>query len=172
LQEKIFEPSAQEKILLVVDVGPYAQHGAEEAFERMLETVASAAVRLAERGCAVGLVTNGRMTGKGSSVVSVTRNPHQLTTLLEALARVRMEPARGLIDTFRLHLRVPWGISCLYFSLEKDGTARMAREYFTQRRIPFRFFTGHPFSDSIEARGAGDSAIQGPDHDRSGEGLV
>jgi uncharacterized protein (DUF58 family) len=172
LQEKIFEPSAQEKILLVVDVGPYAQHRAEEAFERMLETVASAAVRLAERGCAVGLVTNGRMTGEGSSVVSVTRNPYQLTTLLEALARVQMEPARGLIDTFRLHLRVPWGVSCLYFTIEKDETARMAREYFAQRRVPFRFFTGHPFSDSTEARVADDPAIQGPDHDRSGEGLV
>ncbi|MCX5821726.1 MAG: DUF58 domain-containing protein [Deltaproteobacteria bacterium] len=171
LQEKIFEPSAQEKMLLVVDVGQFARHGAEEAFERMLETVASAAVRLAERGCAVGLVTNGRMTGEGSSVVSVTRNPRQLTILIEALARVRMEPARGLIDTFRLHLRVPWGVSCLYFALEKDETARMAREYFTQRRIPFLFFAGHPFSDSAEARVAGSPAIQGPDDNRAGEGL-
>jgi uncharacterized protein (DUF58 family) len=171
LQEKIFEPSAQEKMLLVVDVGSFARHGAEEAFERMLETAASAAVRLAERGCAVGLVTNGRMTGEGSSIVSVTRNPRQLTILLEALARVRMEPARGLIDTFRLHLRVPWGASCLYFALEQDETARMAREYFRQRRIPFLFFTGHPFSDSAEAHVAGGPATQGPGDHRAGEGL-
>ena len=172
LQEKIFEPSAQEKMLLVVDVGQFSRHGAEEAFERMLETVASVAVRLAERGCAVGLVTNGRMTGEGPSIVSVTRNPRQLTVLLEALARLRMEPARGLVDTFRLHLRVPWGISCLYFALKKDKTARMAREYFTQRRIPFLFFTGHPFSDSAEGRVAGGPQTQGLDDKRAGEGLV
>ena len=171
LQEKIFEPSAQEKMLLVVDVGQFSRHGAEEAFERMLETVASVAVRLAERGCAVGLITNGRMTGEGSSIVSVTRNPRQMTILLEALARVRMEPARGLIDTFRLHLRVPWGISCLYFALEKDETAQMAREYFTQRRVPFLFFAGHPFFDSAEARVAGGPATQGPDDNRAAEGL-
>jgi uncharacterized protein (DUF58 family) len=172
LQEKIFEPSAQEKMLLVVDVGPFARHGVEEAFERMLETVASVAVRLAERGCAVGLVTNGRMTGEGSSIVSVTRNPRQITVLLEALARVQMEPARGLVDTLRLHLRVPWGISCLYFSLEKDATARAVKEYFTQRRIPFLFFAGHPISDSAEARVAGSSATQGPDDHHAGEGLI
>jgi hypothetical protein len=82
-----------------------------------------------------------------------------------------MEPARGLIDTFRLHLRVPWGVSCLYFALEKDETARMAKEYFAQRRIPFLFFAGHPFSDSAEARVAGGPATQGPDDNRAGEGL-
>jgi uncharacterized protein (DUF58 family) len=171
LQEKIFEPSTQEKMLLAVDVGSFARHGAKEAFERMLETVASVAVRLARRGCAVGMVTNGRMTGEGPSIVSVTRNPRQLTTLLEVLARVRMETAQGLVDTFRLHLRVPWGVSCLYFSLEKDETARMAKEYFTQRRVPFLFFAGRPFSDSAETRVAGAPPTQGPDDHRAGEGL-
>ena len=171
LQEKIFEPSAQEKMLLVVDVGQFARHGAEAAFERMLETVASVAVRLAERGCAVGLVTNGRMTGEGSSVVSVTRNPRQLTILLDALARVRMEPDRGLIDTFRLHLRVPWGVSCLYFALEKDETARMAKEYFAQRRVPFQFFAGNTFSDSAEDRVTGGPATRRPADNRAGEGI-
>jgi len=133
--------------------------------------VASAAVRLAERGCAVGLVTNGRLTGEGSSILSVTRNPRQLTILLETLARLRMEPARDLIDTLRLHLRVPWGVSCLYFSLDKDETARTAREYFAQRRIPFLFFASHPFSDSPEARVAAGPATREPDDHRAGEGL-
>jgi uncharacterized protein (DUF58 family) len=173
LQEKIFEPSAQEKILLAFDVAPCTRRGAEEPFERMLETVASVAVRLAERGCAVGLVTNGRMTGKGSAIVSVTRNPQQITILLEALARVRRETAQDLIDTFRLRLSMPWGISCLYFSLENDETARLAREYFTQRRVPFRFFAGHPFPDSAEARvAAGGPTARGPADHRAGEEAV
>jgi uncharacterized protein (DUF58 family) len=171
LQEKIFEPSAQEKVLLVVNVGPFARHGVEEAFERMLETVASVAVRLAERGCAVGLVTNGRMTGEGSSIVSVTRNPHQLTILLEALARVTMAPARSLVDTLRLQLRAPWGVSCLYFALAKDETARTAREYFTQRQAPFLFFAGPSFFDSAEAGGADPLPTRGPEDHLAGEGL-
>jgi uncharacterized protein (DUF58 family) len=171
LQEKIFEPSAQEKILLVVDVGPSAQRGADEAFERLLEQAASVAVRLAERGCAVGLVTNGRMAGEGSAIVSVTRSPRQMTALLETLARVQREPARDLLATFRLHVRLPWGISCLYFALEKDEAVRMAREYFTQRRIPFLFFAGRPFSDSTEARTDGPLATPGRDELRAGEGL-
>jgi uncharacterized protein (DUF58 family) len=170
LQEKIFEPSAQEKILLVVDVGAFARNGAEEAFERMLETVASVAVRLAERGCAVGLVTNGRMAGEISSIVPVMRNPRQLTILLEALARMRMESSRGLIETFCLHLRIPWGVSCLYFSLDKDETARTARDYFTQRRIPFLFYSRDYRADSAAVGAAGPATIDGAGDRRDGEG--
>ena len=171
LQEKIFEPTEQEKILLVVDVGQFAQHGAEEAFERVLETVASVAVLLDERGCSVGLVTNGRMTGGGPPIVPVTRNPQQLAALLEALARLRMEPARDLIDMMRLHLRLPWGISCLYFALEKDGTARLAREYFTQDGCPFCFLPAIPFPLPQKPALHGGPAARGPDDNRAGEGL-
>ncbi|MCE5265060.1 MAG: DUF58 domain-containing protein [Deltaproteobacteria bacterium] len=164
LQEKIFEPSAQEKILLVVDVGPFARNGAEDPFERMLETVASAAVRLSERGCAVGLATNGRMTGEVSPIVPVTGNPRQISVLLEALARVRMEPARALIEILRLHLRIPWGVSCLYFSCARDETARATREYFMRRRVPFLFYADLSPTDSAEllaARGSDDPTGEG-----------
>ena len=171
LQEKIFEPSAQEKVLLVVDVGQLSRPGTEEPFERMLETAASAAVRLAGRGCAVGLITNGLMTGEGSSIVSVARNPHQITVLLETLARVRMEPARGLIDILRLHLRVAWGISCLYFSIEKDETARMAKEYFTQRRVPFQFVDVHHLCDPADTGASSCPEAGKPSDRRIREGL-
>jgi uncharacterized protein (DUF58 family) len=160
LQEKVFEPSAQEKILLVVDVGPFARLGAQEPFERLLETAASVAVRLAVRGCSMGLVTNGRMAGDGPAVLSVTRNPQQLTALLEALARVQMAPARELVDTLRLG-RLPWGITCLYFSLENDPSAQAAREYFAQRRIPFLFVAGHTLADPPEP--GRDGSPEGPE---------
>ncbi len=150
LQEKIFAPSTQEKVLLAVDVGPFAVQKAEEAFERMIETAASVAVRLAARGSAVGLATNGRMTGDYPSILSVTRNPRQLSALLEALARIRMEPDQDLVDKLRLHLKAPSGVTCLYFSLAEDETAVRARHYFTGRRIPFLFFAGRTFSGSTE----------------------
>ncbi|MCG6538187.1 MAG: DUF58 domain-containing protein, partial [Syntrophales bacterium LBB04] len=151
LQEKIFEPTEQEKILLVIDVGRFRQHRAEEDFERALETVASLAVWLDERGCALGLVTNGAMTGEGSPVLPVTRSPQQLTGLLETFARMRMEPVRDLIDMMRLHVRLPWGLSCFYFTLEEDDVANAAREYFTHRRIPVLLFVSRSFSVSGEA---------------------
>lgn len=150
LQEKIFEPSSQEKILLVVDVAPFSSEGAEEPFERMLERAASAALRLAGRGCAVGLATNGRMTGEGPAFISATRNPRQLTALLEALARVSREPAGGIVEALRL-CRLPPGISCLYFSLENDDAVRPAREYFGQRRIPFAVAAGAAVSKGAAA---------------------
>jgi uncharacterized protein (DUF58 family) len=139
LQEKLFEPSAQEKVLLVVDCTPFAAPGAREAFEALLSTVASAAVQLFARGCAVGLAANGRMTGPVSPVLSVSRAPQQLTALLERLARLKPEPARGLIDQLRLTPSWPGGISCLYFSRERDEILQQVSDYFAQRRIPLRF---------------------------------
>ena len=150
LQEKIFEPTAQEKMLLVVDVGEFAQQKAEAEFEHALETVASVAVWLDEQGCAVGLVTNGVMTGGGPPIVPVTRNPQQLTALLEALARLQMEPAQNLIDMIRHHVGLPWGMSCLYFTLAEDSGARAVREYFTHRRTPIVLFVSRPVSTSRE----------------------
>jgi uncharacterized protein (DUF58 family) len=170
LQEKIFEPTEQEKILLVVDVGQFAQYNAEEEFERALEAVASVAVLLDERDCSVGLVTNGVMTGGGPPILPVMRNPQQLTALLEALARLQMEPARNLIDTMRLHVRLPWGISCLYFALQEDGAAEDARQFLTHRRIPVLFFVSRVFSASGEARFTHGGAVRSLDEIRVGEG--
>jgi uncharacterized protein (DUF58 family) len=170
LQEKIFEPTEQEKILLVIDVGQFAQRESEEEFERVLEAVASVAVLLDERGCSVGLVTNGAMAGGGPPILPVTRNPQQLTALLEALARLRMEPALDLIEMMRRHLRLPWGISCIYFALEEDGVVRAAREFFTHRRIPVLFFISRPFSGSGETRLTHGGAVHSLDELRAREG--
>ena len=170
LQEKIFEPSEQEKILLVVDVGQFALRKAEEEFERALETVASMAVLLDQRGCSVGLVTNGATAGGGPPILPVARNPQQLTALLEALARLRMEAFRDLMDTMRLDLRLPWGISCLYFALEEGGAAEAAREFLVRRRIPVLFFVSRVLSASGGARFARRDAVHTLDEILIGEG--
>jgi uncharacterized protein (DUF58 family) len=162
LQEKIFEPSEQEKILLIVDVGQFAQHGAKEEFERALEVVASVALLLDERGCSVGLVTNGAMKGGGPTMLPVTRNLGQPAALLEALARLQMEPACDLIDTMRLQLRLYWGISCCYFTLGDDGATLAAREFFRHRKMPVLFFVNRTFSASERTpftRGGGSRSL-------------
>jgi len=140
LQEKVFESTEQEKILLVVDVEQFAKAGAEEEFEDTLEVIASIAVRLVRRGSAVGLLTNGITLGI-SPVVSISRSPRQLSDILEALARLRMEPGEALIDMLR-KVEIPWGTSCLYFTLKEDPTTDVVRAHFKRRKtsvLPFTF---------------------------------
>jgi len=144
LQEKVFEPSEQEKVLLVVDVDQFASHKAEEEFENTLEIVASLAVRMDKRGYALGLVTNGAMVGGGPAIVPIARNRQQLPAILEVLARLQMESKGDLIDTLRRGLEVHWGMSCVHFSYEKDGTVVAAEQYFKHRKTPVMFFVCQP----------------------------
>lgn len=172
LQEKIFEPSAQEKILLAVDVAPFARSGKTDAFEEMLETAASTAVRLSVRGCAVGLITNGRITGQASPAVAIARSPNQPAVILETLARLRMETSCGILELLQHHLGVASGISCLYFSLDGDETVRLARKYARSRRIPFCFVPGGSSDDSRKTALPGEGAISGGAQDNAGEETV
>jgi uncharacterized protein (DUF58 family) len=140
LQEKVFEPSEQEKILIVIETDQFARHGARDEFEDALEVVASVVLWLDQQGCATGLVTNGGMTGGYSPIVPIRRNQGQLPSLLEALARLRMEPADALLELLRHGPGLPWGTSCLYFALDDGGVARAAREHFNYRNAPTLFF--------------------------------
>ena len=58
VQEKVFEPSFQEKVLFIVQVDGFIAYGNGEPFERTLEVVASLSVRLQDDGHPVGLATN------------------------------------------------------------------------------------------------------------------
>jgi len=136
LQEKVFEPSEQEKVLLAVEVSLFSKHNAEEGFEHTLEVVASLAVRLDQQGFAVGLVTNGAVAGGGPPVVPIARNPGQLPAILEALARLRMDAKWDLIALLRDALKLPWGVSCVHFSYEDDARTRHTEGYLLQRKVP------------------------------------
>ncbi len=169
LQQKIFEPSEQEKILLVVDVDRFAEHKAEEEFERTLEIVASLAVKLARRGDAVGLVTNGTVVGDGPAAVPVARSSSQLSALLEVLARLRMELKGNAVDTLRQGVEGSWGISCVLFSYEEGKTLAALREYFRHRRAPVTFFVWRPGLTSAGDRFTARQGVQGPNDLRMGE---
>jgi uncharacterized protein (DUF58 family) len=151
LQEKVFEPSEQEKVLLVVEVDQFAQHNAEEGFERTLEAVASLALRLDQKGFAVGLVTNGIVVGGGPTILPIARNPQQLPALLEVLARLRMAAKGNLADTLYRGLELSWGMSCVHFSYEEGMTALATEGYFSHRKIPVVFVVCQPRTISREA---------------------
>jgi uncharacterized protein (DUF58 family) len=152
MQEKVFEPTEQEKVLLVVDVDQFASHQAEEEFESTLEIVASLAVRMDKRGYALGLVTNGAIVGGGPAIVPIARNRQQLPAILEILARLQMESKGDLIDTLRRGLGIHWGMSCVHFSYEEDKTVLAAEQYFKHRKTPVMFFVCHPRLPSREDR--------------------
>jgi uncharacterized protein (DUF58 family) len=152
LQQKVFEPTEKEKILLVVDVDQFAENKAEEEFEQTLEIVASLAVRLDKRGDAVGLLTNGAVVGDGPAVAPVTRNSSQVPAILEVLARLQMKPRGEAIGTLRRGLEGCWGMSCVYFSYEEGEMVAVLREYFRHRKTPVTFFVWQPCLTSREDR--------------------
>lgn len=138
LQEKVFEPSEQEKVLLTFEVSQFEKANASEYFERTLEVVGSLAVQSYQRGYAVGLVTNGMVKG-GPSFVSMGRSPQQLASILEILARLKMKTDANLLDSLGPILELPWGLSAVHFSYTHDEGTQATGEYFSHRRIPMIF---------------------------------
>jgi uncharacterized protein (DUF58 family) len=145
LQEKVFEPTQQEKVLLVVDVRQFLQSREHDAFERMLEVVASLTALLDRQGCGVGLLVNGAVRG-GSPFIAITRSPRQVAAILETLARLEREPAAGVVDMLNA-VDIPWGTSCVYFAFKEDGETAIAREYLGRRNIPVLFLTAETVSN-------------------------
>ena len=135
LQEKVFEPSEQEKLLLAVEVSQFDKYNASESFERTLEMVGSLAAQSYQRGYALGLVTNGVVKG-GSSILSMGRGPQQLPSILEILARLKMRADGNLADTLCQNLELQWNVSCVYFSYEHDDVTLATAQYFSLRKIP------------------------------------
>ncbi len=138
LQEKVFEPSEQEKLLLAVELSQFERDNASESFERTLEVVGSLAVQSHQRGYALGLVTNGVVEG-GPSILPMGRSPQQLPSILEILARLKMRANGRLVDTLYRTLELPWGMSCVHFSYEQEEGTLVTAQYFSRRRIPMIF---------------------------------
>jgi uncharacterized protein (DUF58 family) len=145
LQEKAFEPSEQLKALLVVDVDQFAKKNAAKEFEHTLEAVASLAVQFDQRGYAMGFVTNGVVQG-GSTILSIARNPQQLSSILEVLARLQMRVKENLVDTLHRGLELMWGVSCIHFSYEEDIKTLAIEGYFSHRKTPMVFVVCRPRS--------------------------
>jgi uncharacterized protein (DUF58 family) len=96
LQEKVFEPSEREKILIALEVGAFEKSKVTDAFERTLEMIASLAVRMEGRGYAVGLAANGKLKGGGLSIVPPAQGSGRLAAILESFFS-----AAWLADLFR-----------------------------------------------------------------------
>jgi uncharacterized protein (DUF58 family) len=136
LQEKICEPAAQEKVLLIIDVDCFCRHQAHLDFEKTLEVAGSLAVDLDRDGIAVGLATNAGLRGGGSSIVPIGRGGQQITRILETLARLRITPACNLRQLLMRRLRLPYGTTIINLAYDLEPSGSDLSAFFQRRRQP------------------------------------
>ncbi len=137
LQEKVFEPSEQGKIILVLDVHSFEKELDVEAFENTLEVIAALCRRFDQMGLAIGLFTNGAIKGVGVSRIPAGRGTHQLTAILETLGRIQMR-SQGSIASILKQFNGPYrGASWAYFCYQSDETAADVHTYCKACNTPF-----------------------------------
>jgi uncharacterized protein (DUF58 family) len=136
LQEKVCEPAEQEKVLLLICTEGFAEDENGEAFERGLEVVASLAIEFDRMRYAVGLATNGHLTGGGRALLPVTRNRNQLSEILESLARLEAMPRENLEGMLQRGLNLPWGVTAVGLVYRQDAGSGAMQAYFKRRNIP------------------------------------
>ena len=136
LQEKVFEPTEQEKVFFVALAEDFEKEQAFAEFEQVLEAITSIAAILDERGIATGFATDASMDGRGAFYRSVRKDPGHLSAVLEMLARMRMERGRDVLEALRNNRGMPFGVTCMCFSYRMGNASRSVAEYFLGRRIP------------------------------------
>jgi len=158
LQEKMFEPTGQEKTLFLVDVAGYALENAQTEFETMLEAVASIAALSDRRGFMFGLAANGLMRPSGLPVLPVACGSDHFARFLEMTARMTMEPVNDLADILS-SINISAGLSCVLFSLSRGHTCELLSEHFRGKRIPFVEVFSRPFEFEQNERRPGGRVV-------------
>ncbi len=133
LQEKIFEPTAQRAVCLVVDAGGFERAHAErmeqatgpagapdvpEAYERMLETAASLAAYFESNGASVAFISNAASTGEGPCMVKSGKGGRSLGTILEAMARLEMRSDCDLAEILDSGMRMTRASVAVYLGYD------------------------------------------------------
>ena len=141
LQTKVFAPSRQEKLLLLLDASGFARQPDDSVFEKILEVIASLAEQKDRQGSATGLVTNAKLHGPSKSILPPARNPGQIALIMETLARCTMATAGDLLSLLRRSCDIPWGTSCTLFAFGLEQETQLVKSFFLSRRIPLEVFT-------------------------------
>jgi len=145
LQEKVFEPSGQGRVLLALELGGFQ---AGEAFEGTLEVIASAAVRLAGQGFAVGFLCNAAAGAVGRTRVPPGRGPGQLPMILESLALLQPVAEGSLEQALRRSSLLRGNLACVVFRLGPgdDAAGRLCRSC----GVPVRSYACQPAANPAD----------------------
>ena len=139
MQEKLCETSEQEKILLLLDVDQFEKQKAYKEFETTLEVMASMALQLDRRKVAVGLATNGKMTGKSRRIIPISKDPSASILILEALARVTPEKTLSMTGLLSAGYAIPASSGGFYFILSHGKPTRNSEVFLRNRKLAVRF---------------------------------
>ncbi|RKX94541.1 MAG: hypothetical protein DRP84_06785 [Spirochaetes bacterium] len=134
LQEKLYEPTVQTKLLILLDVENFDSEGQKENFERILEIIASMIVKINRSNIPVGFITNGHVLGDKSKIIPISRSPQQMTLILETLARVGIKNDGYLLDILSKGYNIPWGTSCIYFGYDHGKQTLIVKEFMNNRK--------------------------------------
>ncbi len=149
LQEKVFQPTEQDKVILALDVDHFQEDGAFDALERAIEVIASLAAELESRNYITGFIANWERQGCGTYIPPASRNGDRLACLFETLAKIKAGPCGKMQDLLNRGDVLPGDAVCVYFSCRfRDGNVR-----FGQRQIPtVRIVCTNPSEDASPIR--------------------
>jgi uncharacterized protein (DUF58 family) len=140
LQEKLFEPSEQGRIMMVLDAGTFEKDQAVDPFEYTLEVIASLILQWTEISLAVGFMTNGTTQEGDFAGVPTGRSPKQLSTILEVLARLQMRQKTKLSRVMHQGLGPRRGVHYAHFCYQNGQGSDEMRKICRKRRIPLTIF--------------------------------
>jgi uncharacterized protein (DUF58 family) len=135
LQERVFEPSQQARVLFVLDVSQFAAAASFERFEKAISGLASLAVECERQGFAVGLVTNGTLSGSRSPLVPIARSARQSTMILETLAGVKMTWCRSIVENLWQVKGLNSGVSCVFFAFHPQESSHDVTGILSRKKI-------------------------------------
>lgn len=136
LMEKVCEPTSQPSVMIVVQVDGFAADSSGDVLESCLEVVASLALQLERSRFSVGLITNAQLTDGGDPITTVSRDPGQLSRILDTLARIEPAPACELLDLLRGRLDWAPTTTALCFTHRESSRSHELQAFMRQRRVP------------------------------------
>jgi uncharacterized protein (DUF58 family) len=121
LQVRVYEPTSTLSVAIFLNVAtlPATWEGSDpELLEAAITAAASLANFALEGRCPVGLYANTSLPNSDQSIrIAPGRSPAQLTTILEALAKVTAFPTVPLEDLLTAECgRLPWGVTLVIVS--------------------------------------------------------
>ncbi len=98
LMEKIFDPSEQEKVVLLLDSQGFSEAEDDLLFEKAVETAASVLYEMDRMGFITGFITNSVIRGSRSRIVRPGRNISHIISILETMAAMEQETECSIME--------------------------------------------------------------------------
>lgn len=150
-QEKVFEPSAQSKVVLVLATAGFVDEQDRDGFERTIEVLASLAVAYHRQGLQVRLTTDALSEGGKLRDEASFGAEMPMAGVLERLARLRFQAGKPLLTGLIKEPDRLRRADVVFFSHSFDRYAAEAEAYFRHQSIPATFVVKQAYWDGSTA---------------------